>query len=397
LIRRKRHGSSRDDDAAVKLLVLTDYFVPHSGGIERSTYEVSRRIASMGHDVTVLTLGRVEADTEIDGLHVVRVPGWDIAGLTGAQTKLSLHVWPAVRRLIRERKIELMHVHGLFFQTALAGAIVGRLCGVPVVTTAHIGSIDSVGGLYGRLASIYEQTAGRMLLQSSHQVIAVSQDVAHHVAGLGVAPNKLTVVYNGVDFARYADARRCVGVSRPPRLVFVGRLTRNKGPDVFLDALREVMNRFPDAECWFVGDGPLRPELKRRARQYGLSAKVRFLGERDDVPELLAQCDVFVRPSFTEGMPLAVLEAMAAGLPVVATRVGGTAEVVLHGQTGFIVAPGDAEALGACLQKLLGDRELREHMGELGRKAAPAYDWDRTTQKTLAVYEKALGLEVAVG
>lgn len=378
--------------------MLSDYFVPHaSGGVERAAYEVSRRIARQGHDVTVLTFRSPGAarEEEMDGLHVVRVPALDVSGLAGVQLSLSLHVWPAVRRLVRERRIDLLHVHGLFFHASLAAAVLGRRTGIPIVTTAHVGSLASIGGVQGQLSSFYERSVGRFILGSSHQIIAVSEAVAEHVRGLGAADGKLTVVANGVDMARHAGADRC-DETRPRRIVFVGRLIANKGPQFLLDALPGVVSRFPDAECWFAGDGPMRRDLERRVREQRLEGKVRFLGERDDVPELLSQCDVLVRPSLSEGLPLAVLEAMASGLAVVATRVGGTPELVEDGVTGFLIDPGDRGALGERLCRLLADRELCQAMGERGRQAAAAYDWDVVSDKTLDVYMKALVKEEAL-
>lgn len=379
----------------LNVLVLTDYFLPHaSGGVERAAYEVSRRIAEQGHAVTVLTFrrGGAPAVEQMDGLSVVRVSALDLSHLVGIQLSVSLHVWPAIRRIIKQRRIDVVHAHGLFFHASLAGAVLGRLLGVPVVTTAHVGSLKSIGGVASRLSALYQGTAGRLILASSKEVIAVSEAVAEHVQRQGAERRKINVIANGVDAEHYSPAAQR-GHTGGPRMIFVGRLITNKGPQHLLDALPEVIDRFPAAECWFVGDGPLRRELERRAREAGLERNVSFLGERDDVPDLLRQSDVFVRPSLSEGLPLAVLEAMASGLPVLATPVGGTPELVEDDATGFLIEPSDVSALKDRLVRLLGDEDLRENMGRRGRQAAVDYDWDFIGRRTLDVYQRAVAGE----
>ncbi len=380
----------------MRVLILTDYFLPHAcGGIERAAYEVSSRIASEGHDVTVLTFRRGDsaAEEDMDGLRVVRVPALDVSGLIGVQLSASAHVWPKVRELIRDRRIDLIHTHGLFFHVSLAAAVMSRRTGTPLITTAHVGSLDSIGGAASRLSGLYEQSVGRFILNSSRQVIAVSQAVADHIQGLGATMDHVTVVPNGVDLEHYAPSPGRRRGKRPPRMIFVGRLIANKGPQYLIEALPRVLSHHPEAECWLVGDGPLRHDLERTIREQHLQDNVRFLGERDDVASLLGQSDVFVRPSLSEGLPLAVLEAMAACLPVVVAPVGGTPELVEDGKTGFLVTPGDRQGLEDHLCQLLADGKLRRAMGMRANRAAAAYDWDVISRETLAIYERALGSE----
>jgi glycosyltransferase involved in cell wall biosynthesis len=152
-----------------------------------------------------------------------------------------------------------------------------------------------------------------------------------------------------------------------------------------------VLARAPDVEFVLVGDGPLRPKLEEQARSLGIEASVRFLGLRSDVADILRDSDVFVRPSLTEGMSLTVLEAMACGLPVVVTPVGGTSEVVTDGANGCLVAPGDVSALSAALLKLADDARLRRRLGRNGRALVERqYGWSRVIDANLRVYESAL-------
>jgi glycosyltransferase involved in cell wall biosynthesis len=175
------------------------------------------------------------------------------------------------------------------------------------------------------------------------------------------------------------------------RVACVGRLIFNKGPQYLVEATPEVLRAHPEAEFVFVGDGPLRPHLEERARQLGVRHRLTFLGTRHDVAAILQTCDMLVRPSLLEGMPLTVLEAMACGLPVVATPVSGTAELVRHGENGLFVRPADPTSLARAILRLVEDEPLREAQGRKARRLVERdYSWDAVAEKTLAVYRELL-------
>jgi glycosyltransferase involved in cell wall biosynthesis len=169
----------------------------------------------------------------------------------------------------------------------------------------------------------------------------------------------------------------------------VGRLIFNKGPQYLVEAAPEVLRARPEAEFVFVGDGPLRASLEERARQLGVSQRLTFLGTRPDVAAILQTCHVLARPSLLEGMPLTVLEAMACGLPVVATPVSGTAELVRDGENGLLVQPADPASLARAILRLIEDKPLREAQGRRGRHLAESgFSWDAVAARTLAVYRE---------
>jgi glycosyltransferase involved in cell wall biosynthesis len=180
-----------------------------------------------------------------------------------------------------------------------------------------------------------------------------------------------------------------------PRLIAVGRL---KAPKDFLTLVR-ALAALPDRafEAQIVGDGPDREEVAAEIRRLGLEGRVQLAGERSDVPELLAGSDVFVLSSRSEGLPVSVLEAMAAELPVVASDVGGLAELVVDGETGVLVAPGDPTALADALGRLLDDRELRQRLGAAGRaRAEDSFDLAAFRRAHVELYHRQLGLAGAV-
>jgi glycosyltransferase involved in cell wall biosynthesis len=197
------------------------------------------------------------------------------------------------------------------------------------------------------------------------------------------------VIANGVDTHQFQPGeRRADGTFR---IACVGRLIFNKGPQFLIEAAPQILRAHPKAEFVLVGDGPLRASLEERARRLNIGHRVNFLGTRSDVAAILQGCDVLVRPSLLEGMPLAVLEAMACGLPVVATPVSGTAELVRGGENGLLVRPAQPDDLAAAVLRLAEDESLREAQGRRGRWLAEhRYSWDAVAAQTLAVYRELL-------
>jgi len=209
----------------------------------------------------------------------------------------------------------------------------------------------------------------RALARGVGRYAAVSRDIAAElVERFHWPPDKIEVVYNAVRLERFG-APAPAGLREElagegPLVLTCARLDEQKGHDVLLRAAVEL----PGVAFAFAGDGPLRAELEALAAGLGLDDRVRFLGRRDDVPALLAACDVFALPSLYEGSSLAVLEAMAARRAVVSSAIGGTKELIEDGHSGLLVPPGDSEALGDTLGRALGDASLRETLADAARK-----------------------------
>jgi len=271
-------------------------------------------------------------------------------GLTGARRA------PALARLLRRERPDVFHAHmssPVAAKYALAAAVLAR---VPAV----LGTVQ-VGGYEPPGRSAYWQL--RALARGVDRYIAVSRDIAAElIEHLGWPAEKIEVVHNAVDLERFeveapAGLREELGGGEGRPLVLTSaRLNEQKGHPVLFEAIANV----PDAVFALAGDGPDRGALEALARRLGIADRVRFLGRRDDIPQLLAACDVFALPSLYEGSSLAVLEAMAAGAPIVSSAIGGTDELIDDGHSGLLVPRGDADGLAAALKLLLGDPELRD-------------------------------------
>jgi glycosyltransferase involved in cell wall biosynthesis len=337
--------------------------------------------------------------------------------LTGAQTAFSAEAWGLGAAAAARFRPDVVHAHTLFFHTSLVAAAVARVAGVPLVLTLHLGAVDALPQPYRTLTRAYELAAGRALLTAATRIICVSVDVRRHALALGAAAAKLAVVPNGVDARRFAPnppapfpARERGGACRdtsdgaargdspPPSrargaapliLLSTGRLIFNKGQGHLLEAMAALRRRGLAFRLVLVGEGPLEGRLRRQAERLGLGDTVQFAGYRQDMPALLRAADVFVRPSLSEGMSLAVLEAMAAGLPVVATDVSGTRELLQNGAGGLIVPPGSPPALADALARLAADAGLRRRLGEAARARALAYDWEHVADLTLEELRRA--------
>lgn len=312
--------------------------------------------------------------------------------------------WPCyfrAWRTFRNLKPDLVQTYNL-----------GTLDLVPVVKLAGVRRL--VHAEHGRDVSDPEgkdpghQRLRRWLAPFISRYVAVSPDLhAWLVQTVGIAPSKATYIPNGIDLASYqAMARESrlrpeLGDFAPPGTLLIGnvaRLNRVKDQSGLLVAFKHLREQMGHADCRLViaGEGPERADLERQIIQLGLADVVRLLGNRSDVPRLLSECDVFVLSSVAEGMPITLMEAMAAGLPVVATRVGGVASVVEDGVTGTLVPPCDPGALAEALGTYVADESLRRRHGEAGRaRAAARFSLATMVAAYAKLYDELLGRRVA--
>jgi glycosyltransferase involved in cell wall biosynthesis len=244
-----------------------------------------------------------------------------------------------------------------------------------------------------------DKTAAQIRLQrlaynAAHMIVANSSAAAQALEAEGVPPAKIEIIRNGLDVQAFdAPPRR-----RAPRtVVTVANLRAEKRHEVLLAAMRLVTVRHPDARLLVVGDGPRRRALQALAVDWGLGGRVEFLGHRENVAAVLAAADVFALPSRSEASPNGLIEAMAAGLPAVATLAGGIPEIVSDGETGLLVAVDDAPAMARALLRLMDDASLAQQMGETARRRAEErYSFDRMTRAFEQLYLARLEAHAAI-
>jgi glycosyltransferase involved in cell wall biosynthesis len=266
-------------------------------------------------------------------------------------------------RLIRRERVALIHAHE--FSAIVYGWIVSRLAGIPFIGTIH--------GKNYFWEKARRRAAYRIIARTA-TLVAVSEDLKRFVVErIGIPADRIKVIYNGVTPGppvNDAEVERCrveLGIQAGDIVLgSVGSLYPVKGHRFLLDAMPAVIERFPNTVLIIAGRGELEVPLKDQAKSLGIEHNVRLLGMRQDIPRLLAMMDVFVLPSLSEGLSMALLEAMAAGKPVVATRVGGNPELVEEGETGMLVTAEDAAELAASLITMLKEPTTMHFFGRIG-------------------------------
>jgi glycosyltransferase involved in cell wall biosynthesis len=290
--------------------------------------------------------------------------------------------------LLRRERPRILHA-----SSSKAG-VLGRLAAVAARVPIRFFTVHGWAfSAYSGLPSLLYRVSDRLMAPLTTVTICVSEtELAAGLEAGTCSAERSVVIHNAVDVSGALRSRH----DRPtPRLIAVGRL---KAPKDFLTLIRALATLPGQAfEALIVGDGPERSQIEAEIRRLDLQARVRLAGERSDVPELLAESDVFVLSSRSEGLPVSVLEAMAAELPVVATDVGGLAELVVDGETGILVPPGDEAALTEALGRVVADRELRRRLGTAGRaRAESSFDLSAFRRAHLELYERQLGSADAV-
>lgn len=336
-------------------------------GVDQSVAVLRGGPPSVGFDAPVVLLG---AD------------GRPLPGL-----RMHLGAVRALRALVRDRRPDLLQAHG--GEPLKYGLAAG---GVPVVYRRIGSTAGWLGGGPRRL--VYAR-----LVRRAARVVAVSETTATETAqAFRLPPDRVVAIPNGVDPARVAPrrgraaTRAAIGVAADATAILsLGALTWEKDPVGHLETSAPLLARHPGAVHLFAGDGPLRDQLAAAAGRLGLADRVRLLGSRDDVGDLLAASDLMLFASRTEGMPASVIEAGMAGVPVAGTALAGVPEVVVDGQTGLLATPGDRDGLRAALDRLLGDPELRAAMS----RAAQARCRDRFGIAAIAGAYHALYQELA--
>lgn len=283
-------------------------------------------------------------------------------------TRVDPMLFSGMCQLIRRERPQIVHTH--LFKSDFHGRLAARLCKVPViVSTAH--NIDAwarrlpLGYIYG------------LTTRLADQIIAVSDEVRDfQIRYTNTPPAKIATIHNGVDVSAFENqiengkaVRKELGLSESaPVIGIVGRLERQKDHNTFLEAAVRIKRSLPEARFLIVGDGSLRGELLSHARALDLLPAALFCGIRKDIPAVLAALDVLVFSSRWEGLPVTLLEGMAAGLPVVSTAVGGVPGVVIENETALLVSPGSPEALAKASLAVLQDKALAGKLGAAGRQ-----------------------------
>lgn len=379
--------SPRGPLRVVQLVNSTEY-----GGVEEHVRELGSGLVRQGDQVRVVCPPTPAADrfAASAGSHGLDVQRMELAA--GLSPRVVVASISSLRRMLRSWRPDVLHVH-------LTGYTGGRIA-VLAGRSAHVGAILCTAHLAPGGPVPAKVRAGRQLLNAGvHRFLAVSEHSLNlQVRYLAQPRSRSAVAYNGVDPQRFPETvdrgyvRRSLGLSADsPIIGTVARLSPQKSIETLIESLPTIFARRPDVHVLVVGDGPQRERLVRLAEKLGVAGRFHLAGFRTDIPACLAAMDLFVLPSLFEGLPISILEAMASGLPVVATNVDGVPEAVVDGVTGLLVRPGRPRRLAESVLELLEEPARAAAMGAAGReRVRDRFTIDRFIASVRGQYELAL-------
>jgi glycosyltransferase involved in cell wall biosynthesis len=367
---------------------MTD--VTGRGGAEKALVDLALRLDRSRYNVSVCatrSAGNYQPMLEAAGVQTF---------VLDRRSRWETHKLIGLARLMRRQRVHILHTH--LFGSNTWGRILGKLAGVPVIIAHEHWSSKSQREVW----------VDKLLYRLSDRILVPSEASKRMVMEVeGIPHRHLHVIYNGIDKAQFAprsdraETRSELDIPADAQVIgTVGRLSAEKGGvDLLIHAAARLRNNHPQVRLVIVGDGPLREGLEEEAVRLG--EDVIFTGTRTDVARLLNAMDIFVLPSLHEAFPIAILEAMAVRLPVVATRVGGVPEVIQDGATGLLVSPNDEQALHKALHRLLTKPQLAESLAQAGQQHVyEHFTIDKMVQNVERLYEqlarRKIGKEVSI-
>ncbi len=363
----------------MRLLIFAAHFHPKIGGVENYVLELSRRLGGMGIDCMIVTFNTMDAPAEerVEGVRVVRLPCISVLG--GEQAIPLPGAWKALRALGQERW-DAVNTHTRFYLTAWLGARFAQKHGLPLIHTEHGNRhVTHPNPIVTACAWLYDMTLGRLPLRAADKVVCISKAGIPFAERMGASKEDIVYLPNAIDMKavkRTASSLRArLGIPKKRRIItYVGRLIHAKGVQDLFQAVAPLR----DIDVVIVGDGPYRAALERSARSFGVRAH--FLGQLQvkGVYSALSGSDLFVNPSYSEGLPTSVLEAAALGVPAIATDVGGTREILPED---CLFAPRDVEAL----RSLIGREPDEKRTAQVQRRVRRTFGLDTVARRFAAL------------
>jgi glycosyltransferase involved in cell wall biosynthesis len=376
----------------LRLLWLIDSL--NMGGAERLAATFARTIDPSEVELQVCCLRSIGGNPLAPEIDAAGVPVVDL----GARHLRDISAFRRLARLLVAERFDLVHAHLTY--ASIWGALASRMTGIPLVASLHVQ--PSAASPWSR-ERIRERVMCSLLDRWGARTVAVSAaQGAAYVEMNRLRADKLEVIHNGIEVDVYAaqrgderlEVRREFGIPPEAPIAITVSVLREyrKGIHHLLDAAALAANAVQDLHFLIVGDGPLRGGLEHQARALGLSDRVRWVGQRADIPRLLAGSDLFVLPSLQDPFPTVIMEAMAAGLPAVGTIVDGIPEIIKAPSTGRLVPPGDPVALQDAIVELLGSGDLQTYREAARRRAREHFSAEVWADRLLNLYARVLGL-----
>lgn len=389
----------------MNIIQVVHRYYPAIGGAENQVKSISEELVRRGHKVSVITTSSVSVldvpslfhpfrrkkmnirkDEEIEGVGVHRYDAlFRFYGFL---------VTTPLRKLLTE-KADIVHAYGFYITTSLVAMMIAKQRSIPFLLTAN----DATVSLYGSPAkrafsNIFNLTLGKLLILNSAKLIAVSRTNAEDIAKVGATKEKIRIIPNGIKMERFVNANLDDRGKSGPIVLYVGRISEDKGIECLLRAAPSVLRQFPNTEFLIVGEdyGYLN-NLKSLVNSLGIEKSVIFTGRLTNrrLVDVYRSADVFVLPSELEAFGIVVIEAMASGVPIIVSNCGGMKNIVEDGMNGLIFDVGDARQLADKIRLLISDEELRSRLAENGRETVrERYTIEKVVDTLERLYEKTL-------
>jgi glycosyltransferase involved in cell wall biosynthesis len=382
-----------------RVCLVTHYFPPHKGGIEQVSFEQSKRLTEMGYQIDVLTSKFEGRDTNpIKGIKIHEYPSLNVAKRFGVPYPIiSFKAYKEFTKIIA--KCDIVHAHGHVYMSSYLSGMVAKKLRKPFIVTQHNTFID-YRSLLNIVEELNDQVIGKPVLKHADRITTVSKETMKYVLRLGADKAKTRVIHNGVDINTFRpvnkqESRTRLGLPKNRKIVLsVRRLVYKNGLGTLIESVPEVAKEHPDVLFVVAGKGPSRKLIEDRIKELGISQNITLAGFVPDelLPVYYDAADIFILPSASgEGLPLVLLEAMACGLPVIATAVGGTPEILKNMKNGVLVPPLNPKAMAESTSKLLSEQKLATTLGEEARRnVEDRYTWTENVHQLQAIYEKLL-------
>ena len=389
-------------DCYMKIALCSDWYYPKIGGIATHIKGLAKYLSRLGHEVQIITVRNFDENYKDEDGNVIRVNASTIPGIQ-ILSPLNLK---QVKKVILEEKFDIIHGHHAFTPISLYSISLASKYGIPTVLTAHsLGMGYQYGIVWKTLKPILYPV--KKAFDKADKIIAVSEAVKQFMSHIVSHPEKIEVIPNGIDLEQFIyvpnGKKLREELDLPPDApiaLFVGRFSIRKGVHILIDAFKHVVKEIPDAQLLIAGKGFLKEYLKHKVKANRITENVKFLGciFGEILAKFYAASDVFVCPSvFSEAFGIVILEAMASGRPVIATRVGGIPEIIDHEVNGLLIEPHDVKELSNAIIRLFSDDRERFEMGRNARKKVEdCYDWKKLIFDILNVYEGVQALQIRV-
>jgi len=368
-----------------RILFFTTNFYPYLGGLENYVLELASRLIKRGIKADVLTYNvhKIDEFEEYKGIGIYRIPCYDILKDVYSLPKFNTDTKRILKKLA-ENKYDFVITQTRFFSSSWLGMRFAKKNKIKHIHTEH-------GNVHVRhdnkivefLALLYDMTIGKKIFKTAWKVVGISKACCNFAIKMGASREKIVLVYNSVDTGVFKpkdnNIRKELNIKENSFVItYVGRLIYAKGVHDLIKALKGI----EEVVLQVIGKGPYRHELEKLAKKSHVNAQFLDQKQPEEIVDLLNASDIFVNPSFSEGLPTSILEAGACGIPVIATDVGGTAEIVDDGKNGFLIKPEDSEALREKIIILKEGKSLREKFSKsIREKIEKEFDWEKNVDK----------------